>query len=94
MNFLQPLIDWILGFVRDWWNSLVAQVPVFEMPPWLGSLIDGIGSLLVFVGQLSAWVPVEVLGWSVSAVLAAWAVALVIRIVRIVASFATAGGGS
>lgn len=86
--------DWLMELLKVAWNGLVDQVPTITLPTWWGDMVAGVGQVMALMGQMSFWVPVDVFLPAVLAVAAAFAVALAIRIARIVASFATLGGGS
>lgn len=72
-------------------------VGVFPTAPAPGWLSDGAGyfaDVWVIGAGLSAWIPWNLVGVVAAAVLACLMVGLVIKVVRIVASFFLAGGGS
>lgn len=84
------IVSWFGAFI-GWLGSLLS-LPT--PPAFLGDLAGYVATAAGYVASTSVWMP-----WSVMvAVLAAWAVCLAagfaVKLVRIVASFLTAGGGS
>lgn len=85
---LLDLLFTVAGFV-------VGLFPDFPAPAWMTTTLPGwIDTVAGWFDGLSNWLPVEhfvpVLAFAAGGV----AVALVVRLVRIVLSFLTAGGGS
>jgi hypothetical protein len=77
---------------------VVFIVGLFPTVPPAGWLTNGITDAVAMVGPhlagFGAWVPFTAAGQAVGFVVAALAVAVLVKLVRIVASFFTAGGGS
>lgn len=85
---------WLLGSVVKLVASLVALVPVPDPQPVVNSVGSGVASVFASAGALAYWVPFASAG---AATLVVGAMALAagsIKLVRIVASFLTLGGGS
>jgi uncharacterized membrane protein len=82
----------IVGFL-----SLVGLVlglfPVWSVPSWMDSVVSAAESLTSSVADFAWLMPVRELGVGLMLVVASLTVALAIRVIRIVASFLTAGGG-
>lgn len=75
-------------------HSLLGLIPEWTAPEWVTSAGSAIASVLSWVDSLSVWFPMRLLGVVAAAVTGAWLVSFGVKIVRIVASFLTAGGGS
>lgn len=92
-NPITAFVDWLLGLLRQAWDWIVAQIVVPSPPGWMVDAAAMMGQLTSQVGALSNWVPIPVLvgvlAWGAMLVVAAFT----IRIIRIIASFATLGGG-
>lgn len=86
--------DAVIGMLTNLVNWLLSFLPVITLPSWADSTVAAIGTVFGYAGSLGAWVSMPLVGVVLSFVLAAWGVAVVIKFVRIVASFATLGGGS
>lgn len=88
------VLTWLVGILNGGLVQLVSAFPDITLPSWFASGPAAISQLMTMVGQLSYWFPSEMftpfLVWN-GAVLV---IALGIRIARIVASFATLGGGA
>lgn len=80
---------WVLG-----------QLPTVTLPTFFNSgtgsgTVGGVMSSVV--GYFNSWdnlFPLDQAGYALGIVASSWAAALIIKVVRIVASFLTAGGGS
>lgn len=87
--------DWLLGWVADLseWagQQLAALVP--PVPSWLSSLPGVIAQVAGTLAKAGHWFPVELVAPVLVVVVGAWIAGLAIKVVRIVASFATLGGG-
>ena len=93
----------ILDLILSWVSHVVAWVltlmPTFTLPRYLtgtgtntmaGTITGAVSSLW----SLNAWFPTDQVFAAAGVVLAALTAAVGVRVVRIVASFLTAGGGS
>lgn len=65
-----------------------------DAPGWLTGVAGDWNTLMGHFGGLGAWIPWSVMQTVVTALFAAVAVSLAIKLTRIVLSFFTAGGGS
>lgn len=86
----EALISWVTGFI-GW---IVERFAVPEVPSWLTGApaqISDLGAKLAGTGQ---WIPWEIAQTVLSAVALCIAAGITVKLVRIVASFLTAGGGS
>jgi uncharacterized membrane protein (UPF0136 family) len=81
LGFLS-LVGLVLGFFPSW-----------AAPSWLSTVVSAAESMTVAAADLAWLVPVRELGLALALVVASLGVALGIRVIRIVASFLTAGGG-
>lgn len=86
--------DALLSFVAWLVETVLGWLPVIEPPEWLGNVSEGLSSIVAAASSMSAWLPVE-LGFGIAAaVLACILAGLTIKLVRSVASYFLAGGGS
>ena len=85
------LMDWVANLVEWLGAQLAAMVP--PPPGWLLSLPAQIQGVTVYVAQAGHWFPVGLLAPVLVVVVACWIAGIAIKVVRIVASFATLGGG-
>ena len=93
-DLVQGVIGWLVGLLQGGWNWLVGQIPVFEPPTWVSVATDGIGQMMAMVASMDSWVPIGLIVPVLGAVLLSYGVAFSVRVARIIASFATLGGGS
>lgn len=75
-------------------TALLSALPTVPVPAWVGSVTSGIAGLVGYANGLGAWVPMNFVLVVAGSVLACMAIGFAIKLVRIVASFLTAGGGS
>jgi uncharacterized membrane protein YbjE (DUF340 family) len=88
------ITDALLGFVAWLVETVLGWLPVITPPSWLGTARDGISQMFAGASTMGAWLPVA-LGFQVlAAVLACVVAGLLIKLVRSVASYFLAGGGS
>lgn len=72
----------------------IALIPTGAAPAWFSDVGDAYGVVWSYGSGLSAWLPWSTLAQSLGAMLAAVGIAFGIRVVRVVISFFTGGGGS
>lgn len=75
-------------------NFITGLLPSMDPPAWLSSGDGLMGTVWGYGAGLGAWVPWSLAGTVLASALACAASGFVIKVVRIVASFFTAGGGS
>lgn len=88
------ITDAIIGLLTNLVNTLLGSLPTFAMPSWFAAAAGPIQTVMGVGASLGAWVPTGLVITVLTALLAANGVAFGIKIARIVASFATFGGGS
>jgi hypothetical protein len=84
------VLDVFFALVR----GIVALFPTGAAPGWLDDGAAKLADLTGYASGLGAWIPFGLAGTVLAAVLACMLAGFVIRLVRIVASFFTAGGGA
>lgn len=88
------ITDALLSFVAWLVETVLGWMPTIAPPQWLGQASDGLASMFAAASTMGAWLPVT-LGFQVlGVVLACVLVGLAIKLVRSVASYFLAGGGS
>ncbi len=76
-------------------GAMGALMPDFDAPGWLTtSLPNAVDAMRPYLAGANAWLPLDQVGVVLAFVAFALAAALTVKLVRIVASFATFGGGS
>ena len=80
-----------LGSVITW---LIEHFPAPTVPTWLDQIPGKVSSVTGYASSLSAWFPVGLLGTVLTAWATAYGIAVGIKLVRMIASFLTGGGGS
>jgi len=87
------IVEWFVGVLAGLAEWLLARLPVSEPPGWIAEGVGSITTLFGYMHSVSVWVPVALGGVVVTAVLACLVIGMGIKVARIVASFATLGGG-
>jgi hypothetical protein len=95
------IVSLFTGALSSVLSFVVGLFPSWSYPSWLdgsstasgtlGGYAHSIGSAM---GDFSAWIPLGVVGPALTAIVAALAVSLGVRVIRMVASFLTGGGGA
>lgn len=88
------IIEWIMTALSWVFAGLAALVPDGDAPQWLGNFVAGISEMLSMFDGLGVWVPLGLLLSIMGTLLACIGVGFTIKVIRIAASFLTAGGGS
>lgn len=83
---------WLLGSIAKLVLTLFPAGP--DPAPALGGATSGIGQIFGWAAGLGNWVPWSAIGPALGVVVLVLAAAGVVKLVRIVASFLTLGGGS
>lgn len=86
----EGIINAVAGIV----SFIAGLMPEFDTPAWLTTIAAKIDLVVANMAPLGVWLPFGAAGTAVTLVLAAVAVAVIIKLVRIIASFLTLGGGA
>lgn len=89
------IIKWLLDVVTGFLGWVVGLLPSVSIPVWMSTTVpNAITTIGGYISSIDVWLPFSDAGIAVAFVVVALAAAVAIKIVRIVASFVTAGGGS
>jgi len=86
-GWLMSLGGWLL-------HTLTSALPVITVPSWLSSSDSAFSSVFSAAGSMGVWFPSTLVVSVLTVVLAMWLAGYVIKILRMVLSLFTAGGGS
>lgn len=86
--------EWLVGVFSAVLTALLDWLPDWDMPAWMTSTDGAMATVFTYAASMGAWFPMGLATTVAVAVLATYAVAFVVKVVRIVASFLTLGGGS
>lgn len=86
----EQVLSWFGSFIQ--FLGSVVQFPT--VPSFFGSVPGWIVSASSYVAGTGVWIPWTLLGVVIAAWMVSLGAALAVKLVRIVASFFTAGGGS
>lgn len=85
------------SLVTLWTDVLLfflGEMEPVEMPEWITSIASYTGTVYAFASSMGVWFNWGLLAIVLSTLFVTWIAAFVIKLVRIVASFLTLGGGS
>lgn len=88
------IFEAIAGFFVSLIEAVVNLLPTGNPPGWLQGWGAKVSDVLGYAAGLGAWIPLSLSVTVITALLACIVLGFVIKVVRIVASFFTAGGGS
>lgn len=89
---ITEFLIWVVGAFVELVFWALPDLP--DPAPLLGGVNSGIGQVIGAAGALSFWVPFSATAGALALVAVVAAVVFGIKLVRIVASFLTGGGGS
>lgn len=87
---IEAILKVIGGIIRGFVGLFGSLAP----PAWLTGLTGPLEQLMGEVASVGAWIPWSTVAMVAATVLTCMALGFTIKIVRIIASFFTAGGGS
>ncbi len=96
MGVALVVTEWVIHALSSLIGYVLMVLPTFNEPSWAydGTIDGGIQEINGFLTGMGAWLPVDALATAMTLMIGAVAVAVGAKIVRIVASFVTLGGGS
>lgn len=88
----------VTQLVLDWWASAIAFIGgLISLPPvpsFLADLPGYVSTAASYVASTGVWIPWALMGTVIGVWAVCLAAGLAVKVVRIVASFLTLGGGS
>lgn len=84
----------IIGLIAGLVGAIGSMFPTMESPAFLTTLADKVAVVTDWMAPLGVWVPLGAAGNATQVVLAAAAAAIAIKLIRLVVSLFTGGGGS
>lgn len=91
---LAVITDAIIKFFLGIVSALLSFLPTNSPPAWLTTIGTAVGTVYSYAGQMGVWFPVTLVRNVALAVIASILAGFIVKVVRIVASFVTIGGGS
>lgn len=88
------IVDALVGVLSGLLTFVAGLLPDGDVPAWFANVSDDLASWIGLTAGLGAWVPMTLMLNVLGALLLCYVVGFTIRLVRIVASFFTAGGGA
>lgn len=89
------IIEWIFDLIAGLVNFFLGLLPDLPDSSWLsGDVASAVSTISGYASQLGNFVPWGIVESCIGLILATLAVAAIIKVVRIIASFLTVGGGS
>lgn len=75
-------------------GAILDSLPQTEVPDWVNSASNFIPTVFNFAGSMGVWFPWSTLAIVTAAVIVVWTGSFVFKVVRIIISHVTGGGGS
>jgi hypothetical protein len=88
------IIDSIVNIIVSFLSWIIDGLPSTDQPSWFTDALGVAESVFGFANSMSVWFPVNLVLLVVSSLIAVNLVSFGIKIVRIIASYLTLGGGS
>lgn len=88
------IVQWFLQALTAVVAFMLGLLPTIAVPSWLTTAGSAVSTVLGYASTMGAWIPLDVGLTVVGAFLSCLAASFGIKLVRIVLSFFTAGGGS
>lgn len=88
------IFDAIIAVFVGLLKAIAALIPKADVPAWFTSASGTLSDWLGYASSVGVWVPIPLMLTVMSAILVSIVTGFVIRLVRVIASFFTAGGGS
>lgn len=88
------IVEGVVKVIVAFFEFVVGLLPTRAVPGWVDSIGPSLQIVWNHANQLGAWIPWDAVGYVTAAVLSCMVIGLQIRLVRIVLSLFTGGGGS
>jgi hypothetical protein len=88
------IVEWLLSLGAYLLHALMSVLPTVTAPAWLTDTSGAAATVFSAAGSMGVWFPAPLLLTVLSGLLVLWLSGFAIKLVRMVASFFTAGGGS
>jgi len=86
----EAIVTAVCGFL----SFIGSAMPTIELPAWVSDLAGLVSQISGWAAPLGNWLPFGAMGTALQFVLVCLVIAFLVKLVRIIASFMTAGGGS
>lgn len=87
------ITGWVAQVFAAVVRAILGLLPVVAVPAWMDTT-GPMATVFGYAASMGVWVPTTLLVTVLAALLAAWLMGFAIKVLRIVASFLTVGGGS
>lgn len=84
----------LIGIIAGLVSAIGGMFPTMETPAFLAGLADKVAVVTGWMAPLGVWVPLNAASTATQVVLTAAAAAIAIKLLRLVVSLFTGGGGS
>lgn len=88
------ILDALLNALTNAAVFVFGLFPTWSLPSWWNNAMTGWGTIVAGISDLAHWVPLNAVGQVAIAVFLVSAFAFGVRVLRIVLSFISGGGGS
>jgi hypothetical protein len=88
------IVDALVSILTGLLTFIAGLIPGGTVPAWFTGLTDDMETWIGYTAGLGAWIPLGLMLNVFGALLSCYVIGFTIRLVRIIASFFTAGGGA
>lgn len=88
------IVEWFLAVAKAVVTGVLSVIPSVSVPSWLSGRNSTLSNVLGYFTGFGAWIPLNLAGAVIGSLLVLVGVSFTVKVVRIVLSYVTAGGGS
>jgi len=87
------IVDAFINMVVSWLGSMIDSMPQANLPDWMNGPLDFVNTVFGFANSMSVWFPTPLVMTIIGALFTVYAISFGIKVVRILISHVTGGGG-
>lgn len=88
------IIEWLMGLAANLFDWMFSGLPPYTPPDWITGLAGAVGQVFSVAGSMGVWFPAPLVLTILLALLTVWLISFGIKVIRLVVSLFTGGGGS
>jgi hypothetical protein len=88
------IIEWLMSLAANLFDWMFSGLPAYTPPTWITGLSGAVAQVFAVAGSMGVWFPAPLVLSILLALLTFWVVSFGIKVIRLVVSLFTGGGGS
>lgn len=88
------IVEWLFTLAANLLEWLTSGLPTYTEPEWISGLAGAMSQVFSVAGSMGVWFPAPLVLAVLTALLTFWLVSFGIKLVRMILSLFTGGGGS